>query len=374
MTDPRWETLAEILINHSLRLAGGETLLIECFDVPDLALPCLLVRKAAARGAHALVETREMRIVRELVRHGSEAMMRAWGEIDRHRMDRVQAYLGLRGAWNISELTDVPPNQMDLYNTLYQKPVHFECRITKTRWCVLRLPSASMAQQAGMSTEAFEDFYFDVCTLDYAWLARALEPLVARMNAARVVHIVAPDTDLTFSIAGIPVVSCAGEMNIPDGEVFTAPVRDSIEGHIRFNTPTIYQGASFDGIRLEFSRGRIVRADCSVGDPAKLRQILAADEGASYVGEWSIGCNPKVLHPMRDILFDEKIAGSLHLTPGNAYDEADNGNRSKIHWDLVQIQRPEYGGGIISFDGEPIRQDGRFIAADLQVLNPDSRT
>ncbi len=215
-----------------------------------------------------------MRLVRELVRHGSEAAMRTWGEIDRHRIERVQAYLGLRGAWNISELTDVPAGQMDLYNTLYQKPVHFEYRITRTRWCVLRLPSSSMAQQAGMSTEAFEDFYFDVCTLDYAWLARALEPLAARMSAADDVHITGPDTDLRFSIAGIPVVSCAGEMNIPDGEVFTAPVRDSIEGHVRFNTPTIYQGASFDGVRLEFSGGKIVRADCSGGDQAKLRQIF----------------------------------------------------------------------------------------------------
>lgn len=373
MPDPRWESLANILIDHSLHLARDETLLIECFDLADLTLPRLLVQKAAARGARGLVETRDNRIIRDLVKYGSDASLRTWGEIDRHRMERVQAYLGLRGSWNISELTDVPPEQMDLYNTLYQKPVHFDWRITKTRWCVLRLPGPSMAQQAGMSTEAFEDFYFDVCTLDYAWLARALEPLVARMDAARDVHITGLDTDLSFSIAGIPVVSCAGDRNIPDGEVFTAPVRDSIEGHIRFNTPTIYQGTSFDGVRLEFSRGRIVSAECSGGDAAKLRRILESDEGASYVGEWSIGCNPRILRPMRDILFDEKIAGSFHLTPGNAYDEADNGNRSKIHWDLVQIQRPDFGGGTIRFDGEPIRVDGMFVTEDLQGLNPPDR-
>lgn len=372
MTDPRWESLAAILIDHSVRLREGETLLIECFDLPDTALPRILIRNAAARGARVLIETRDMQIIRELVRHGSESMLRTWGEIDRHRMDRVDAYLGLRGAWNISELADVPADKMDLYSTFYQKPVHFECRITRTRWCVLRLPSASMAQQAGMSTEAFEDFYFQVCTLDYAWLAEALKPLVARMSAAKEVHITGPGTELRFSIDGIPVVPCAGEMNIPDGEVFTAPVRDSIEGHIRFNTPTIYQGLSFDGVRLEFSAGRIVRADCSGGDADKLRRIFESDPGASYVGEWSIGCNPRVLHPMRDILFDEKIAGSFHLTPGNAYDEADNGNRSKIHWDLVQIQRPDYGGGTIDFDGEPIRIDGRFIPADLHALNPQA--
>jgi aminopeptidase len=372
MTDPRWEKLADVLIDHSVRLKPDETVLIECFDLPDPALPRLLVRKAAARGARALVETRDMTLLRELVRHGTEDSMRTWAEIDRFRMERVQAYLGLRGAWNISELADVSPRQMDLYNSHYQKPVHFEQRITRTRWCVLRLPSPSMAQQAGMSTEAFEDFYFDVCTLDYAWLAQAMKPLVARMEAAKEVHIEAPDTDLRFSIAGIPVVSCAGEMNIPDGEVFTAPVRTSVEGYVRFNTPTIYQGASFDGVRLEFAAGRITKADCAGGDPAKLRQILGADEGASFIGEWSIGCNPKILYPMRDILFDEKIAGSFHLTPGNAYDEADNGNRSRVHWDLVQIQRPDFGGGTVRFDGELIRQDGRFVPGDLQALNPAS--
>src|SRR5438128_1097313 len=242
-------------------------------------------------------------------------------------------------------MADVTAEKLNLYTTHYMKPVHFERRIGQTRWCVLRLPGPGMAQQAGMSTEAFEDFYFDVCNLDYARLARALRPLAERMAAARAVRITGPDTDLRFSIAGMPVVACAGERNIPDGEVFTAPVRDSVEGHVRFNTPTIYQGTSFDGVRLEFRRGRIVRADCTGGDVAKLRRIFEADEGAGFVGEWSLGCHPRILHPMRDILFDEKIAGSFHLTPGNAYDEADNGNRSKIHWDLVQIQRPDYGAG-----------------------------
>jgi aminopeptidase len=228
-----------------------------------------------------------------------------------------------------------------------------------------------MAQQAGMSTEAFENFYFDVCNLDYPRLARALRPLVERMGAAKEVHITGPETDLRFSIEGIPAVPCSGEMNIPDGEVFTAPVRDSVEGIVRFNTPTVYQGTSFDGVRLVFQAGRIVDADCSGGDLKKLRRILDSDEGASYIGEWSIGCNPRILHPMRDILFDEKIAGSFHLTPGNAYDEADNGNRSKVHWDLVQIQRSDYGGGTISFDGEPIRVDGRFVPEELRALDPE---
>jgi aminopeptidase len=340
MTDPRWDALADILIHHSTRLAAGDTLLVECFDLDDSALPRLLVQKAARAGAIPLLETKDTRLLRELIKNGSEAQMRKLGECELYRMQRVDAYIALRGARNINEMADVPGEKMNLYNTHYLKPVHFDCRIKKTRWCVLRLPNPSMAQQAGMSTEAFENFYFDVCNLDYPRLAKALKPLAELMSRTNQVHITGPETDLRFSIAGIPVVPCAGEMNIPDGEVFTAPVRDSVQGHVRFNTPTIYQGSSFDGVRLEFEAGRIVSTDCAGGDVKKLRRIFDTDEGAAYVGEWSIGCNPRVISPMRDILFDEKIAGSFHLTPGNAYDEADNGNRSKGHWDLVPRERP----------------------------------
>jgi len=371
MPDPRWEALADILINHSTRLARGELLLVECFDLDDSTLPRLLVQKAARKGAGAIVELKDSRINRELIRNATEPQMKAIGAFERERMKMVQAYIALRGARNISEMTDVPADRMNLFNVHVMKPVHFDCRIKTTKWCVLRLPNPSMAQQAGMSTEAFENFYFDVCNLDYPRLAKALVPLVAMMERAKDVHITGPETDLRFSIEGIPVVSCAGEMNIPDGEVFTAPVRDSIEGTVRFNAPTIYQGTSFDGIKLTFRHGKIVDASCSNGDFDRLRRILETDEGASYVGEWSIGCNPRVLHPMRDILFDEKIAGSFHMTPGNAYDEADNGNRSKIHWDLVQIQRSDYGGGTIRFDGQPIRVDGKFVDPALAALDPE---
>jgi aminopeptidase len=373
MTDPRWDTLSDILVYHSVRLQKGEILLIECFDLDDsaLALPTLLIKKAAALGARVVVDLKDQRLLREVVRHGSEDFMKAWGGWDRHRMERVQAYIGLRGSRNICEMSDVSSEKLNLYSTHYLKPVHFECRITSTKWCVLRLPTPSMAQQAGMSTDAFEAFYFDACNIDYPQLAKALKPLVERMRAAREVRIVSPETDLRFSIDGMPVVPCSGEMNIPDGEVFTAPVRDSVQGHVKFNAPTIYQGASFDGVRLEFQDGRITRADCDGDDVARLRRILSSDDGAAYIGEWSIGCNPRVLQPMRDILFDEKIAGSFHLTPGNAYDEADNGNRSKIHWDLVQIQRSEFGGGTISFDDQPLRVDGRFVPIELQALDPE---
>ena len=371
MPDPRWETLAETLIRHSVKLRSGETLLIECTDLDDETLPRLLARAASRLGASPLIELKRSTILRELLRDATERQLRTWAETEAHRMDRVQAYIALRGSQNISEFADVPADRLNLYNEHFMKPVHFDRRIKKTRWCVLRLPGPGMAQQAGMSTQGFEDFYFEACNVDYPRLARAFRPLVERMTAARDVQIKGPDTDLRFSIAEIPVVPCAGEMNIPDGEVFTAPVRDSVEGFIRFNAPTIYQGSGFDGIRLVFERGRIVEATCDAGDRERLSRIFQADEGASYVGEWSIGCNPKIKRPMRDILFDEKIAGSFHLTPGNAYDEAFNGNRSKIHWDLVQIQTPEFGGGTIAFDGVPFRVDGQFVDEELSPLDPE---
>jgi aminopeptidase len=257
---------------------------------------------------------------------------------------------------------------MDLYQKHWWLPVHIEVRVPKTRWVVLRYPTDAMAQSASMSSEAFEEFYFNVCTADYAQMQRDQEPLRARMAATDRVRITSPGTDLEFSIKGIPIVPCSGSHNIPDGEVFTAPVRDSINGTIRFNAPSLYQGTVFNDVEFEFQAGKIVRATCS-NAPDKLNRILDSDEGARYVGEWSLGCNNHVKRPMLDILFDEKIGGSMHLTPGNAYEEADNGNRSRVHWDLVLIQTPDYGGGEIHFDGELVRKDGRFVPPDLQNLN-----
>ena len=283
-------------------------------------------------------------------------------------MEEAQCYIGLRGTHNSTEMADVPQEKMKLYQKHILKPVHLEVRVPNTKWVVLRWPSAGMAQQAHMSTEGFEDFYFDVCTVDYAAMAEQMKPLEERMKNAGDVHISGPGTDLKFSVKDIPAVGCAGEYNIPDGEVFTAPVKDSGEGTLSVNTPSLYQGTVFDNIVLEFSKGKIVKA--TANHTEKIDSILDSDEGARYIGEFAIGFNPKVLEPMMDILFDEKIAGSFHFTPGNAYDDADNTNRSEVHWDLVTIQRPEYGGGEIWFDGELIRKDGLFVTDDLAGLNP----
>lgn len=367
MNDPRLARLAEVLIDHSCELKAGESVLIEAYDLPDPALVCRLIELAAQRGAHPLVTWKNNAVLRALYRTGTAKNLGLAGEIERARMERMDAYIGIRGAANSSQFADVPLAQMDLYQQHWWHPVHSQVRVPKTKWVVLRYPTDSMAQAANMSSEAFEDFYFRVCTTDYAQMGRNQQPLVERMLAADQVRITAPGTDLTFSIKGIDVRPCYGQRNIPDGEVFTAPIRDSVNGTIRFNTPSRYQGTVFEGIEFTFRDGKIISAKAN--ETQKLNEILDADEGARYIGEWSLGCNNEIQHPMLDTLFDEKIGGSFHLTPGNAYDECDNGNRSRIHWDLVLIQTPAWGGGEVWFDGELLRKDGKFVPDDLQGLN-----
>jgi aminopeptidase len=287
-------------------------------------------------------------------------------------MEGVQAYIGVRGSHNIAETSDVPRPKMELYEKFLWTPVHQNVRVPKTNWVVLRWPTSSMAQAAGMSTEAFEDFYFRVCAgVDYAAMRTAMQPLEDLMKRTDQVHLQGPGTDLRFSIKGIGAQGCWGERNIPDGECFSCPVKESVNGHIQFNCETLYRGTVFNGIRLALKNGKITEATCATGGNDKLNEILDSDPGARYVGEWSLGFNPHVRQPMKDILFDEKIAGSFHFTPGQAYEDVGNGNKSQIHWDMVCIQRPEYGGGTVSFDGKVIRKDGLFVTPELEGLNPE---
>ena len=369
MRDPRIQKLADVLIHHSTQLKTGDNVLIEAFDIPH-DLTNALVETAEKSGARPFVSLKSNTVTRELLLSGSKEQFKLIGENELALMKKMDAYIGIRGSQNVNELSDVPQEKMRLYQDHVLKPVHFAERVNNTRWVVLRYPNPSFAQQAGMSSQAFEDFFFDVCTMDYARMCEALEPLKQRMEAADMVHIKGPGTDLRFSIKGIPVIGCSGENNIPDGEVFTAPVRDSVNGEIRFNTPTIYQGSSFSDVHLRFENGKIVEASADKSD--KLNEILNTDEGARYIGEFAIGFNPYVTRPMLDILFDEKMAGSFHFTPGQAYEIADNGNRSHIHWDMVMRQTADQGGGEIRFDDELIRKDGVFVADGLQGLNPEN--
>ncbi|GAB7386619.1 aminopeptidase [Bacillaceae bacterium] len=366
MRDPRLRKLAELLLDHSVKLREKETLMIEIVD-EGIPLARELVRLAYEKGAYPFVEYRHSVLSREEYMGTSAARaewLKKWEEV---KWKDIAASVTIYGATNSSEMADVPVERRNVQKSVL-KPVH-DYIIRHVKWVLLNYPTPAMAQKAGMSSDAFSDFYFDVCTADYRKMKEALQPLKEWMERTDEVRIVGPGTDLRFSIKGIPAIPCAGEQNIPDGEIFTAPVKDSVQGTITFNTPTEYHGTTFQNVKLTFRDGRIIEA--TANHTERLQEILDTDEGARYVGEFSLGVNPYILHPMNDILFDEKIAGSFHLTPGQAYEEADNGNRSTVHWDMVCIQRPEYGGGEIYFDGTLIRKDGLFVPEELQGLNPD---
>jgi len=365
MTDPRYTKLAKLLVGYSTELKKGEKIFLDMIDIPD-EFTIELIRAVRNAGAIPIVETRHTRITRELLLDTSQPHAEAVRDIEMFRMRKMAAYVAIRGSNNANENADVPSDCMAMYTKTLRPVLNY--RVNKTRWVVLRWPSPSMAQAANMSTEAFENFYFDVCTMDYRKMAKAMVPLEKRMKTADKVHVKGPGTDLTFSIKGIGAKACNGKLNIPDGEVFSCPVKTSVNGTIQFNTPTLYSGTRFENVRLEFHNGKVVNA--SSNNKKRLNEILDTDAGARYVGEFAIGFNPFIQNPMCDILFDEKIAGSLHFTPGQAYEIADNGNRSAVHWDMVLIQRPEWGGGEIWFDDELIRKNGLFVTKDLKGLNP----
>ena len=355
MHDARFDKLAKLLVEYSIRLKRNETVLIETFDTPD-EMTVALIRAVRKVGGVPFAQTYHARVNRAIALEASDKQLNLIASHELARMKKMNAYIAVRGSNNVTELSDVPPETMKLV-ARKMRPVQDQ-RVKKTKWVVLRWPTPSMAQLAGMSTEAFEDFFFEVCTLDYRKLLPGMKALHRLMEKTDRVEVKGPGTDLRFSMKGIPAVICGGDRNIPDGEVFSCPVRNSVEGHVTFSAPSIY---------LEFKDGKIV--DATSNETKKLNKILDSDPGARYIGEFSLGFNPRILHPMRDILFDEKIAGSFHFTPGQAYEEADNGNRSQVHWDMVSIQRPEYGGGEIYFDGNLVRKNGVFLPKQLRSLN-----
>src|SRR5438309_5498453 len=292
MHDDRFDKLAKLLVEYSIRLKRDETVLIEGFDIPD-EMTVALIRAVRKAGGVPFAQTYQTRVNRALALEVSDRQLNVMASHELARMKKMNAYIAVRGSNNITELSDVPPDKMKLIGRK-MRPVQDQ-RVKKTKWVVLRWPTPSMAQLAGMSTEAFEDFFFDVCTLDYRKLQPGMKALKGLMEQTDRVQIKAPGTDLNFSIKGIPAVICGGDRNIPDGEVFTAPVKSSVEGHITFNAPTIYQSIAFDGIRLDFRQGKIVEATSNQTE--KLNKILDSDVGARYIGEFSLGFNPRVLEP-----------------------------------------------------------------------------
>lgn len=369
MTDERINLLAKNLINYSCALKKGEKVLIEAKGV-DYMLVNALIKETYKVGGYPFVEIFDNRVSRELLLGETEELAKLRAKYDGYRMAEMDAYIGIRGGNNCNENSDVPSDKLQIDGEFYSHPVHHELRVKKTKWVVLRYPNEGMAEQAGMSTDGFEDFYFSVCNLDYSKMDKAMDALKKRLDSADKVRIIAKDTDISFSIKGIGSKKCSGGMNIPDGEIYTAPVRNSVNGVITYNAPSVQNGFKYENVSLTFKDGKIISATGNA--PDKINAIFDTDEGARYVGEFAFGVNPYIVKPMGDILFDEKISGSIHFTPGACYDDCYNGNVSAIHWDLVQIQTEEYGGGEIYLDGELIRKNGRFVTEDLLCLNPEN--
>jgi aminopeptidase len=369
MMDPRMGKLADILVNYSLRLRKGERVLIQNNN-PEPEFVKAIIAAVHSAGGLAFVALRDKAIERALYIGGSEEQFELQARFERDRMKEMDAYIGFTSQRNSFAWKDVPPEKMELYNRYLWKKVHIEERIPNTKWVVLRYPSPAMAQNAAMSEATFEDFFFDVCTMDYARMSTAMDPLVRLLEKTDKVRIAGPGTDLNFSIKGLPPIKCDGTMNIPDGEVYTAPVRDSVNGVVNYNTPSEKDGFKFENVRFEFRDGKIV--DATSNDTKRINSMLDIDEGARYLGEFAFGLNPYVRAPLLDTLFDEKIAGSVHITPGNSYDDCFNGNRSSLHWDLVLMQDKGSGGGEIWLDGKLVRKDGRFVLPELEGLNPEN--
>ncbi|MEG1061899.1 MAG: aminopeptidase [Oscillospiraceae bacterium] len=369
MEDPRLRKFAGFLINHAVYLKKGEKILIELHGHETSFLK-MLVQEAYKSGGKPFVHIFDYEVEAALFEGADDAHCEEIASYELERMRDMDAYIDIRATENISQWNKISESSLAVYRKGYWGPIHLDQRCNHTKWSVLRFPNHAMAQLAGMSTEEYEDFYFNACLVDYDKMGRAMKPLMELMNKTDRVHIVGPGTDISFSIKGINSVGMSGNMNIPDGEVYTAPVKNSVNGTISYNCPSPNDGFVYRDITLIFNDGKIVGG--SSNNTEKMMEVFKIDEGASYIGEFALGVNPCINNPFGDILFDEKIAGSFHLTPGNCYDASENGNHSAVHWDLICIQTPEYGGGEIYFDDVLIRKDGMFVTDELKCLNPEN--
>lgn len=351
------------LLHGSVGLKSGENILIQLAGLNGIGLVRELAAEARRIGAHPFFNIQDTEVNRILLESGDDAY---WAnQCDAEAlplMEKMQVFIGIRASQNIYETSQVAKSANKAYAEQFLQPVHFERRVKHTRWCILRYPSDAFAMNAKMPTARFTEFYYKACLLDYGRLEEAMKPLEEVLRAGREIRLKGEGTDIRFGIEGQNWVSCHGTHNIPDGELFSSPILDSVNGVITY-APSVYQGKPFDRVTLRVKDGLVVEYDAS--DRSGLRDILDTDEGARRFGEFSFGTNPVIDAPMYDILFDEKIWGSNHLTLGQDYEEAANGNRSAIHWDLVCI------GADVELDGVLIRKGREFVHPRLEGLNPN---
>ncbi len=364
MYTPEDKNLANQLLNHSIELKKGDNVMLQLVGLNGIGLIRALTEAVREKGAHPFIKIEDGETNRLLLENGNEAFWTNQANTDQlPLMKQMDAFIGIRAAENIYENSDVSKEANRAYSQKFLNPVHFEERVNNTNWAVLRYPSAAFAMNAKMPTEKFREFYYAACLFDYNKLEEAMKPLEKLLRKTDRIQLKGEGTDISFSVKGQNWIPCFGKRNIPDGELFSSPILDSVNGHITY-APSVYQGKPFEFVKLEVENGLVTNFDSS-NNPA-LEEILDTDEGARRFGEFSFGLNPIISKPMYDILFDEKIYGSNHLTLGNDYEIAPNGNESNIHWDLVCI------GADVYLDGELIRKGREFVKDELKGLNPES--
>ncbi len=354
--------LAKQLLTHSTELKKDEHIFLQCIGLNGIGLIQALVEQVRDLGAHPHVKIEDPEINRILLEKGDEEFWKRQTEKDQlPLMKQMDAFIGIRGAENIYENSAVSKEANKAYSDHFLKPVHFDERVNHTKWTVMRYPSPAFAMNAKMPTEKFREFYYKACLFDYGKLAEAMKPLEEMLRNTDMIRLKGEGTDIEFSVKGQNWIPCFGKRNIPDGELFSSPVIDSVNGEISY-APSVYQGKPFEYVKLTVKDGVVTDFDSSNNEA--LEEILDTDKGARRFGEFSFGLNPVITSPMYDILFDEKIYGSNHLTLGNDYEIAPNGNDSNIHWDLVCI------GADVFFDGKLIRKGRKFVDEKLTGLNP----
>ena len=364
MYTKRDKQLAEKILNFSCELKEGQNVMLQLVGLNGIELLRALAETAREMKATPFIQVNDTEIQRLLVESGDRSFWKKQAQIDQlPLMKQMDAFVGIRASQNIYEQSKASKEANDAYSDEFLKPVHFEERVNNTNWVVLRYPSPAFAMNARMPTERFRDFYYEACLLDYAQLAEAMKPLEERLRDTDMIQLKGEGTDIQFSVKGQNWIPCFGKRNIPDGELFSSPILSSVDGEITYSA-SVYQGKPFDYVWLKVRDGVVIDFDSSNNE--QLEEILDTDSGARQFGEFSFGLNPIIEKPMRDILFDEKIYGSNHLTLGNDYEIAPNGNESNIHWDLVCI------GADVYLDGEKIREGRTFIKEDLQGLNPEN--
>ena len=353
------DKLVNTIVDYSLEVKKDEKVLITTYpEAKDLNLK--LVAKIIDVGAIPVVKLLDSEIDSLIMEKSQDNRVSLLAKLAEEEVTNYDCFIKIRYLLNDYETKDT--NKHLLKKIGDATIASDDVRINNRRWVLLNYPTTLDAYKNKTSNRKHYEYALAAMTFDYAKMKDDMQSLKELMEKTDKVRIVAKNTDLTFSIKDIPVVPCVGKSNLPDGEIYTAPVKDSVEGYITYNTPCPYQGNVYHDVRLEFSKGQIVNCTCQE-DVISLKEIFDTDQGARYIGEFSLGLNPLIKKPMGDILYDEKIIGSIHFTPGRAYKDAFNGNISSIHWDMVLLEPDIY------FDDVLIRKKGKFVIEQLKRLN-----